>query len=111
MKSKTSYCSILTLLLHVRKVTGSNFMLETGYYEVFFTFLSPSRQLLRQYLKIGHDLLFPKFITRYHAAVLVIRRRLGIVTYKQQTGKGPVARSCEHGNKTPASMKGGKFIG
>jgi hypothetical protein len=49
----------LTLLLHKWEVPGSNLGPETNYNEIFMVFLSPSRQLPKYYVKLGHDHFLP----------------------------------------------------
>jgi hypothetical protein len=50
----------LTRLLRIREVPGSNLGPDTGYTDRFFVvFVSPSRQVLGWYLKLGHDRFLP----------------------------------------------------
>jgi hypothetical protein len=51
---------MLALLLHICKVLGSNLGPETSYTdEGFMVFLSPSRKIPGQYLKVGHGGFLP----------------------------------------------------
>jgi hypothetical protein len=45
----------LALLYRNRHVPGSNLDLERAIQKFFVVFVSPSRKIMRQYLKLGHD--------------------------------------------------------
>jgi hypothetical protein len=84
----------LTLLLRIRKVPVSNLDPETSYPEVFVIFLSTSRKMLGQYLKIRSQPLLPyplkliiihflPFIRRYIACVT---EKSSLNMYKETNG-------------------------
>jgi hypothetical protein len=50
---------ILTLLLYIQEVPGSNLEPETGYPELFLVFPSHFRQMPGWHLKLGHDRFLP----------------------------------------------------